>query len=43
MFPNWTINDALEQPEAMTDTVVALKSVGLKMARSIEEQKQGKL
>jgi hypothetical protein len=43
MFPNWTITDALSQPDALLNAVVSLKSTGLKMARQIEDQKNGKL
>lgn len=42
-FPNWTITQILEQPVALLDAVVALKSVGMKMRQQIEDEKKGRL
>jgi hypothetical protein len=43
IFPQWTINEILEQPAALLDAVVSLKSTGLKMKSQIEQAKQGKV
>lgn len=43
VFPEWTITEILAQPADILDAMVALKSTGLKMARQIEEEKQGKV
>lgn len=42
-FPNWTITQILEQPVALLDAVVTLKSIGLKMRQQVEDEKKGKL
>ena len=42
-FPGWTITQILEQPVALLDAVVTLKSIGTKMRQQIEDEKKGKL
>jgi len=39
----WTLSEAMQQPAALLDAVVRLKSTGLKMRRQIEKEKEGKL
>lgn len=39
----WTITEILDQPDAILNAVVSLKSTGLKMRAQIDEQKKGKL
>jgi hypothetical protein len=41
-FPAWTITQILEQPTALLDAVVTLKSIGMRMRRQQEDKKEGK-
>jgi hypothetical protein len=40
-FPSWTITQIQDQPMALLDAVVTLKSVGLKMKQQEDERKAG--
>lgn len=42
LFPTWTITQILDQPRALLDAVVSLKSTGTKMQRQLEDEKKGK-
>ena len=41
-FPEWTITQIYEQPVAVLDAMVTLKSEGMKMKRQKEDEKAGK-
>lgn len=38
----WTINEILEQPADMLDTIVTLRATGLRMKQQVNNKKSGK-